>query len=395
MYPEGRLMTLNRLAALLAVHVLLGATIAAAQMPSGPPAVGVVRATKQAITETAEFIGRVQAVDRVVITARVTAFLEQRLFVEGTEVHEGDLLYRLERPPFEAAVSQQEAAVADASSRLANANIQLSRAQSLLNTPAGQRSTVDDATAAQRSQAAQLMAAQAQLHMAQINLGYTEIHAPLSGKISRTAVSVGNVVSPASGPLATIVSQDPMYVQFPIAMNAEIDLEKRYAEHGGAKGVAIRLRLPGGTMYDQSGYIDYVEPSVQATTDTLLVRAKIPNPPLKPIEEGKPVDRRLIDGEYVTVVAEGIEPTEALAVPRAAVLSDQQGDYVYVVDGQNHVEQRRLQLGQSTPTTAVIRSGLNEGDMVVVDGIQRVRPGIQVAPGPATSPPSPPKAPGQ
>jgi membrane fusion protein (multidrug efflux system) len=388
-------MRLRRLAALLAVHGLFGTVVAAAQAPGGPPAVGVVRAAKQAVTESAEFIGRVQAVDRVVVTARVTAFLEKRLFVEGTEVREGDLLYTLERPPFEAAVSQQEAAVADASSRLVNANIQLSRAQSLLNTPAGQRSSVDDATAAQRSQAAQLMAAQAQLHMAQINLGYTEIHAPLSGKISRTAVSVGNVVSPASGPLATIVSQDPMYVQFPIAMNAEIDLEKRYAEHGGTKGVAIRLRLPGGTMYDQSGHIDYVEPSVQATTDTLLVRAKIPNPPLKPIEEGKPVDRRLIDGEYVTVVAEGIEPVMALTVPRVAVLSDQQGDYVYVVDGQNHVEQRRLQLGQSTPTTAVIQSGLNEGDMVVVDGIQRVRPGIQVAPGPATPPPSPPKAPGQ
>jgi membrane fusion protein (multidrug efflux system) len=388
-------MTLRRFAALLAVLVLLGTAIATAQAPSGPPAVGVVRAEKQAITETSEFIGRVQAVDRVVITARVTAFLEQRLFIEGTEVHEGDLLYRLERPPFEAAVAQQEAAVADASARLANANIQLSRVQSLLNTPAGQRSAVDDSTATQRSQAAQVMAAQAQLRMAQLNLAYTEIHAPIGGKVSRTAVTVGNVVSPSSGPLASIVSQDPMYVQFPIAVRAELDLEKRYAEQNGMNAVVIRLRLPDGTMYDQTGKIDYVEPSVQATTDTILVRAKIANPPLKPIEEGKPVDRRLIDGEFVTVLVEGIEPVMALAIPRAAVLSDQQGDYVYVVDGQNHVEQRRLKLGQSTPTTAVVASGLNEGDMVVVDGLQRVRPGIQVAPGPATPTATAAKAPGQ
>jgi membrane fusion protein, multidrug efflux system len=391
-------MTLHRLAALLAVYVLLGTTIAAAQMPSGPPAVGVVRATKQAITETSEFIGRVQAVDRDVITARVTAFIEQRLFIEGTEVHEGDLLYRLERGPFEAAVAQQEAAVADASARLANANIQLSRVQSLLNTPAGQRSAVDDATATQRSQAAQLMSAQAQLRMAQINLAYTEIHAPISGKISRTAISVGNVVSPSSGPLASIVSQDPMYVQFPIAVRAELDLEKRYAEQNGMSAVVIRIRLPDGSMYDQTGKIDYVEPTVQATTDTILVRGKLANPPLKPIVAGQPVDRRLIDGEFVTVVVEGIEPIMALAIPRAAVLSDQQGDYVYVVDSQNRVEQRRLRLGQSTPTTAVILSGLNEGEMVVVDGIQRARPGIQVAPGPATptpATPSTPKAPGQ
>ena len=325
-------MTLHRLAALLAVYVLLGTTIAAAQMPSGPPAVGVVRATKQAITETSEFIGRVQAVDRDVLTARVTAFIEQRLFIEGTEVHEGDLLYRLERGPFEAAVAQQEAAVADASARLANANIQLSRVQSLLNTPAGQRSAVDDATAAQRSQAAQLMSAQAQLRMAQINLAYTEIHAPISGKISRTAISVGNVVSPSSGPLASIVSQDPMYVQFPIAVRAELDLEKRYAEQNGMSAVVIRIRLPDGSMYDQTGKIDYVEPTVQATTDTILVRGKLANPPLKPIVAGQPVDRRLIDGEFVTVLVEGIEPIMAIAIPRAAVLSDQQGDYVYVVD---------------------------------------------------------------
>jgi membrane fusion protein (multidrug efflux system) len=386
---------LGRLAAPLVAFVLLGSTVAEAQMPGGPPAVGVVRAAKQAVTERSEFIGRVQAVDRVVLTARVTAFLDQRLFIEGTEVHEGDLLYRLERPPFEAAVAQQEGAVADASARLANANIQLARAQSLLNTPAGQRSSVDDAVAAQRSQAAQLAGAQAQLRVAQINLAYTEIHAPINGKIGRTAVSVGNVVSPSSGPLATIVSQDPMYVLFPIAVSAELELEKRYADQGGMSAVAIKLRLPDGTMYDQAGKIDYIEPTVQATTDTILLRGKIANPPRKPIVAGQPVDRPLIDGEFVTVLVEGIQPVMAITVPRAAVLSDQQGDYVYVVNAQNHVEQRRVRLGQSTPSTAAIMSGLKEGEMVVLDGIQRVRPGIQVVPGPATPPPVAPTPAGQ
>jgi membrane fusion protein (multidrug efflux system) len=334
-------------------------------------------------------------VDRVALTARVTAFLQQRLFTEGTEVKQGDLLYTLERPPFEAAVAQQEAAVADASARLANANIQLTRAQSLLSTPAGQRSSVDDATAAQRSQAAQLMGSQAQLRIAQINLAYTEIHAPIGGKISRTNISVGNVVSPGSGPLASIVSQDPMYVVFPIAVRTEIDLEKRYADQGGMGAVVIKLRLPDGKLYNQTGTIDYIEPSVQATTDTILLRGKIDNPPLKPIEAGKPVDRPLIDGEFVTVLVEGIQPVEALAIPRAAVLSDQQGDYVYVVDAKNTVEQRRVQIGQSTPSAAVIMAGLKEGDMVVLEGIQRVRPGIQVVPGPAAPAPAAPKPAGQ
>jgi membrane fusion protein, multidrug efflux system len=376
------------LAALPLVLALSMVSVAHAQMPSGPPSVGVVRAQQTAITETSEFIGRIQAINRVALTARVTAFLDQRLFVEGTEVKQGDLLYRLERAPFEAAVQQQEAAVADTSARLANANIQLTRAQSLLRTPAGQKSNVDDAVANQRSLAAQVLSAQAQLRAAQINLAYTEIHAPVAGKISRTAITVGNVVSPSSGPLASIVSQDPMYVLFPVASRSLTELQKRYADKGGTSAVVVKLRLPDGSMYGHTGKIDYVEPTVSATTDTILVRARIANPPRQQVQEGQMVDRPLVDGAFVTVLVEGIEPVMALGIPRKAVLSDQQGDYVYVVGAGNKVEQRQIQLGQSTPTTAVIASGLKEGEMVIVDGVQRARPGIEVNPGPASAPPA-------
>ncbi len=356
-----------------------------AQAPAGPPpSVGVVRAEMRPVTETSEFIGRVQAIGRVSLTARVTAFLEQRLFVEGTEVNEGDLLFKLERGPYEAAAQQQEASVADASARLANANIQLNRAQQLLGGPAGRGSAVDDAIAAQRSQAAQVLAAQAQSRMAQLNLAYTEIRAPISGKISRAAVTVGNVVSPNTGALASIVSQDPMHVLFPVAARARLELEKRYADKGGMQGVIVRLRLSDGTMYGQVGKIDYVDPSVAPNTDTIILRATIANPPLRPIEPGKPVERPLTDGAFVTVSVEGIEPVTALSIPRAAVLSDQQGNFVYVVTPQNKIEQRKIQLGQSTPASATVLSGLKEGESVVLEGLQRVRPGIDVAPSPAS-----------
>ncbi|HET8997167.1 MAG TPA: efflux RND transporter periplasmic adaptor subunit [Acetobacteraceae bacterium] len=378
----------------LLAGMLLSCVAAQAQMPSGPPAVGVARATQTAITETSEYVGRVQAIDRVALVPRVTAFLDQRLFTEGTEVAAGQLLFRLERGPFEAAVQQQEAAVAEASARLVNANIQLARAQQLLHTPAGQRSSVDDAVANQRAAAAQVLAAQAQLQVARINLGYTEIHAPIAGKISRSTVSTGNVVSPGSGALATIVSQDPIYVLFPIAVRDEVDLEKRYAGKGGLNAVVVKLRLPDGTLYKPEGKIDYVEPSVQQNTDTIVLRASIANPPRRPAQPGQPVDRPLIDGEFVTVLVEGVQPVTALGIPRAAVLSDQQGDYVFVVSPSNQIEQRRIQLGQSTPTTAVVVSGLKQGEMVVVNGIQRVRPGITVTPGPASTPPGGPPAAG-
>ena len=366
---------------------LLGVGVAMAQTPGAPPpSVGVARAQPTAITETSEFVGRVQAIDRVALTARVTAFLDQRLFTEGAEVKQGDLLYKLERAPFETAVAQQEGTVADVSARLANANIQLSRAQQLLATPAGQRSSVDDALANQRSQAAQVAVAQAQLRQAKINLDYTEIRAPIAGKIGRGAVTVGNVVSPNSGALTTIVSQNPMYVLFPVASRALTELQKRYADKGGTGAVTVRVRLPDGSMFGQAGTIDYVEPTVSPSTDTILVRASIANPPLRPAEPGKPIDRPLVDGAFVQVVVEGIQPVTALGIPRTAVLSDQQGDYVYVIGEKNKAEQRRIQLGQSTPAIAVIAGGLKEGDTVVTEGIQRVRPGIVVNPSPATPP---------
>ena len=356
-----------------------------AQAPGGPPpSVGVVKVQPTAMTESSEFVGRVQAIDRVALTARVTAYLEQRLFTEGAEVQQGDILYRLERAPFETAVAQQEGTVADVSSRLANANIQLARAQSLLSTPAGQRSSYDDAQANQRSIAAQLSVAQAQLRQAKINLDYTEIKAPVAGKISRGAITVGNVVSPTSGALASIVSQDPMYVTFPVASRTLTALQKRYADKGGSGAVAVHVRLSDGSMLAQAGTIDYVDPTVSPTTDTILVRARVPNPPLRAANQGQPVDRPLIDGAFVGVVVEGIQPVLALGIPRAAVLSDQQGDYVYVVGPDNKAEQRRVKLGQSTPAIAVIASGLNDGDTVVSEGIQRLRPGATVAPAPAT-----------
>ncbi len=371
------------------VLLLSAASIAHAQMPGGPPSVGVVRAQQTAITQTSEFVGRVQAVERVSLTARVTAFLDQRLFTEGSEVKQGDLLYRLERGPFEAALRQQEAAVADATARLANANIQLSRAQSLLATPAGQRSSVDDAIANQRSLAAQVASAQAQLQVAQINLDYTEIRAPVSGKISRTNITSGNVVSPSSGVLATIVSQDPMYVLFPISARSLTELRKRYENKGGTNAVVVKLRMPDGTLYPHDGKIDYVEPTVSPTTDTVLLRATIANPPVPnpAAVAGQQIDRTLIDGAFVTIVVEGIQPVMALGIPRKAVLSDQQGDYVYVVSADNKVELRRIQLGQSTPETAVVAGGLKDGEMVVTEGVQRARPGIQVSPGPAAPAP--------
>jgi membrane fusion protein (multidrug efflux system) len=381
---------------LLATFVLALLLVQARAQPAqgGPPAVGVVRAERQQITQSDEFIGRIQAVNRVALVARVSAFLEKRLFVEGSEVKQGDLLYLLEQPPFQSQVDADQANVGQLEAQHTYAAQQLDRAQALLRTPAGQQQSVDQTLSSERSLAAQVAAAQAQLHEAQINLGYTEIRAPVDGKISSTVVTEGNVVSPTSGTLANIVSQDPEYVIFPIALRIGLDLRNRYAPKGGLSAVVIKLRLPDGRIYGQDGKLDYTSPTVAENTDTVTLRGVIANPVLPGMKAGEPGARELIDGEFVTVLLEGVQPITVLAIPRAAVLSDQEGDYVYVVDAQNKAQVRRVQLGQSTPSTAVVTNGLAEGELVVSEGLQRVRPGEVVSPSPATpSPQADPQAP--
>jgi membrane fusion protein (multidrug efflux system) len=373
---------------LLLIVIVVPVAAGAQPAPAGPPAVGVVRAERQQITQTDEFIGRIQAVGRVALVARVSAFLEKRLFVEGAEVKKGDLLYQLEQPPFQAQVENNKANVAQLEAQHRNAQLTLERAQYLLKTVAGQQSTVDSALASERSLAAQIEAAKAQLQIAEINLGYTEIRAPIDGKISATDVTEGNVVSPTTGTLANLVSQDPMYVLYPVSVRAGLDLRNRYDPKGGFNVVVVKLRLPDGRIYGQDGKLDYISPTVATNTDTIMARGVIPNPLLPGVPPGAPAPRELFDGEFVTVMVEGVEPITVLAIPRAAVLSDQQGDYVYVVDAQNKAEQRRLQLGQSTPSTAVVTNGLKEGELVISEGLQRVRPGQTVSAAPATPPPA-------
>jgi membrane fusion protein (multidrug efflux system) len=343
-----------------------------------------MEAVKRPITESNEFLGRIEATNRVNVVARVTAFLEKRDFADGAEVKTGDLLYELERGPFEADLAAKKAQVAQLQATLVNAKLTTDRAKALLSGPAGQQSTVDAAVATQQSLEAQIQAAQAQVDLSQINLDYTSIKSPIDGKIGRTAVTEGNVVTPSSGTLTTIVSQDPMYVTFPVSLREALQLRDRYATRGGFKAVVIRLRLTDGRIYDQVGQLNFVNNTIAQNTDTITLRGTIPNPVLKALSANGTV-RELTDNEFVTVLLEGVEPVEVLAIPRSAVLSDQQGEYIYVVGADNKAEQRRIKLGQSTSTVASVISGLSDGEKVIVEGLQKVRPGQAVAPGPASA----------
>jgi membrane fusion protein (multidrug efflux system) len=374
-------------AGLFGLVLALAQSLSAAAMAQAAPAVGVVSAEYRPMTESTEINGRIQAPQRVDLGARVTAFLNEQLFVEGAEVKKGDLLYTLESAPFEADVEAKQAAIAQAEAQLENANAALDRAETLFRRGAGTEVTRDDARATQRTTAAQLKSAQAALRQSQISLGYTEIKSPIDGRIGRTSVTIGNVVGPTSGVLATIVSADPMYVVFPIAVRSLLELRDRYVDKGGFDAVRIRLRLPNAKVYREVGKLAFVDIGVAKDTDTIVLRGTIPNPVVSTNTNGSGQLRELSDGEFVHVSLEAVEPMKVLAIPRAAVLSDQQGDYVFVVNADNKAEQRRIKLGQSTPDTAAVTDGLKEGERVVTEGIQRVRPNAVVAPEPASPTP--------
>lgn len=380
-------MRLGYAAAPVVALVLLASPPALAQFgPAGPPAVGVVTVERRPVTESTEFVGRVEAQNRVDLRARVTGFLQERPFREGQEVTEGQLLFRMERAPFEAEVARARANVASADAELQNANSALARARDLVRSQAGTQVRVEDATAQQRTAQAALLGAQAQLRVAEINLGYTEITAPFAGKVGRSTYSVGAVVGPTSEALATIVSQDPMRVSFPVNLRTGTELRDRYAARGGADATRVRIRLVTGETYGEVGRIDFIDPQVNRATDTVLVRAMIPNPPRGANNSDGSVDRALIDGMFVNVFVEGATPVQAVVIPRSAVLQDQQGNYVWALDAENKAQRRPIGLGRSIADQVVIERGLEAGERVVVEGVQRVRPGVAVQPGPAGAP---------
>lgn len=361
-----------------ALAVALGRALAAPPAPP-PPAVDVQIVKPQPVYQEESYIGRIQATRIVNLVPRITGYLEQRLFHQGASVKKGQLLYVIEPGPYQAAFDQANAAVASAKATLSNAQITLGRAQKLLHTPAGQRSTLDDARATAESDAANLASAKAQRETAAINLSYTQIRSPIAGRIGPTSINIGNVVSPSTGTLATVVTEDPVNVTFSMPTQDAIRLRDRLASQGGLKALELRLRLPDGRMDKQVGTIDFTGNQISQSTDSLAVQGTMPNPVIPGLGDTKVNDRELTSGEFVTVVVRARKPVQQIVLPRAAVLSDQTGDYVLAVNAQNKVVRQAVKLAQTTPATATIASGVTPGEKVIVDGIEKVHPGIAVA----------------
>jgi len=331
--------------------------------------VGTVLAEKRNVTQATTFVGRVQAKDRVEVRARVTGYLDEVQFKEGDVIDVGAPLYRIEPGPFEAAVQQAQGEVLRAQGQLTNATLQRQRSDELVKTGAQSVAVRDERVAAEQTAQGNLASAQAALQNAKINLGYTEIASPIAGRVGRSAVTKGNVVGPDSGTLTTIVSVDPMYVLFPVSQREFLDLQKngqQASTAANAAGLLVRLRFSDGSPYSEPGRINFVDVTVNQGTDTILVRATVPNP--------KGV---LVDGQLLQASVEEEKPVERILVPQAALIADQEGVYVFIVEGGKAVI-RRVKVGGDTGPNAIITDGLKGGEQVVVEGLGSLRPGASV-----------------
>lgn len=351
----------------------------AQQTPPAPPAVGVMAVTSKPINPSTGFTGRVQAIDKVDLLARINGFLDKRLFQEGQHVNVGDLLFVIEQPPYQAQLDQKAAELDSAEAAQKNTSVQLARAQQLVKTNNIPQATLDQRQAEDTMAKSQILEAKAALEQAQINFAYTEIKAPISGRIGQSTFTVGSYLTPQSGTLATIVSQDPIYVLFPISVrDLETIREARRKEGGGLNKIDILVRLANGQLYAHPGIWNFTDPQVDQQTDTLIMRAAILNP------EGT-----LADGQVITAIIRERKEEPRLVIPQTALQVDQSGYYALIVNGEHKVEVRRLKTGPNIGTDVVVQSGLKEGDKVIVDGIQKVRPGqtVQetVLPTPASS----------
>ena len=355
---------------LLSLHAGSGA----AQEGTPPPAVTVVEVQASDVTPSMSFTGRIEAVDKVELIARVDGFLEAMPFTEGSIVEAGDLLFAIEKAPYEARLGEVDADIAAARAELTLAQLEVDRQTTLVARQAAAQAVLDQATAFAGKAEAELLRAQSSRARADLDLSYTDIEAPFTGRIGRAAVSVGDFLSPQSGTLATLVSQDPMYVTFPITQRELLTVRRQATEAGfDETAISVKIRLADGTVYDKVGTLNFVDVQVDPRTDTVAVRAQVPNP-----------DGTLIDQQLVTALVEIARPEQALLVPQQATLVDQGGRFVLVVGDDNTVEQRPITVGRTVGGSFIVTDGLAQGERVVTDGIQRVRPGMVVDPAPAT-----------
>lgn len=338
-----------------------------------PPSVTVASVTKVEVAQTVQRVGQTQATEEVELMARVEGFLSEREFLEGSDVEKGKLLFVIEQAPYQLEVQRVSAELAKAKAEQTRARLDLRRIQTLRKRDTASQSELDNAIATEQIANAEVMAMEAELNRAKLNLGYTEIRAPFDGRIGKSKFSLGDLVNPQSGALATLVALDPIYVEWGVSEQVILAYRRRFAElmRDGKPTIKVipRLKFADGSFYVHEGGVNFLDNRVDPATGTQAVRAVFPNP-----------DKMLLPGQYVSVVIQIGEAEEQLQIPQSAVQQDQRGYYVLVIDVNNQAATRRVKLGDRRVLHWMVKEGLKEGEEVIYQGLQKVRPGMVVNP---------------
>ncbi|ELB2831381.1 MULTISPECIES: multidrug efflux RND transporter periplasmic adaptor subunit VmeY [Vibrio] len=316
------------------------------------------------------YIGRIEAVEDTNITAQISGYLKARHFEEGQMVEKGQLLYSIEPSSFEAQVASAKAALAQAKAALKKAELDHTRGKNLLPRGSISQSEFDALTAALLSARAELEAANAQLKLAEVNLSYTQIRAPFSGRISDTKVSTGDLVSPSSGVLTTLVSLDPVHTSFSVSERERLAMGMDQVKGDGSaesNRVEVQLELENGQFFEHLGKLDFLGNRIDTKTGTIAMRALVPNP-----------EQKLLPGQHIKVNLRDKNTKDVIVIPRRAVQTDLEGDFVMVMAEGSVAERRNVELGPQVEQGIIIREGLDQEDTVITQGLQRVRNGVEV-----------------
>jgi RND family efflux transporter MFP subunit len=370
-----------RLAAGAALLAFGLAGTAEAQQASEPPAVTVAKPVKRDIVEDDEFVGRFQAVDEVTLRSRVNGYLDQVHFKDGAVVKKGDKLFTIDQRPYQATYDAAKSQVDVATSALNFAKAQLDRAEELSKSGNIPVATVDDRRREHLAAQALMQGAQASLRNAELNLEFTEITAPLSGRIDRRWVSVGNLVQADQTQLTAIVSTDPIDFYFDIDERQYFAYQRDAQSRGGtlqegSGGLAVTVDVADREVQPVKGKLDFAENRIDKATGTLRARATFPNP-----------DGVLQQGLFGRIHVPGSLPHPGILLPDEAIGADQDRRIVLVVDEAGMVSAKPVRTGPRIDGYRVIRDGLDGSETIVVKGVIRARPGTKVKPEMITLPP--------